>query len=95
MDWNLTLLSFFVCGPFVLKYADSSNPRDFSSRFTCSTNKSNQNSRLRGTGKKPSQQEQTLFLQSSFLFLRAFVSYLLNEKAMIQKPNLNEDFFPQ
>ena len=37
--------------------------------------------------KKPSQQEQPFFLQSSSLFLRASVSSLLNKESMIWPPN--------
>ena len=37
--------------------------------------------------KKPSQQEQPFFLQSSSLFLRASVSSFLNQESMIWQPN--------
>ena len=81
IDWKLTALSFFLHGLFVLKYAKSSNQRDFFSRFTCFSNMSNQNSRIRVTAKKPLQQEQTFFLQCSFLF-HTSVSSLLNKESM-------------
>ena len=55
--------------------------------FFCSSNMPNQTSQIRVTTKKPSQQEQPFFLQSSSLLLRASVYSLLNEEFMIWPPN--------
>ena len=52
------------------------------SQCTGAKNMSNQISRIRVTEKKPSQQEQTFFLQSFSLFLRASVFILRNEESM-------------
>ena len=58
-------------------------------------------SRIRVTTKKPSQQEQTFFLQSSSLFLRTSVSGLLHKESMTKVfkvmaanifPNMFENF---
>ena len=52
VDWKLTFLWFFLYNSFVLKFAGSSNERDFFSRFTRSKSMSNQIIRIRVTPKK-------------------------------------------
>ena len=76
VGWKLTVLSVFLHGSLVLKYADLSNQRDFfvHGSFLVESNQANTRDR-----KKPSQQKQTFFLQSFSLFLGLFVSNLLNK----------------
>ena len=81
--WKLTILSLFLHGLFFLKYADSSIQYEFfftghSFHEYAQSNQSNTRER-----KKASQQEQTFFLQCSFLFLRLSVSGLLSKEFMV------------
>ena len=74
---------FFLHDSLVLKYADSSNQRDFFLRGLlalgiCGIKQSNTRDR-----EKTSHQEQALFLQSSSLFLGASVSGLLNKESTV------------
>ena len=55
----------------------------FFSRFTRSTNMSNEISRMRVTAKKTWQQEQTFFCLNALFFLCASVSSLLNIEFMV------------
>ena len=83
--WKLTVLSFVLHGSFVLKYADSSNQRDFflhSSLFlrVCSIKSANTRDR-----KKNFATRANFFLLCSSLFLRASVSSLLNKESMVRR----------
>ena len=82
VDLKLTALSFFLLGSFVLQYVDSSNQRLFSSRFTRSTNMSNQISRICMTTKNLCNKSKLFFFNAPSLFLYASVSMVyLNEES--------------
>ena len=74
IDWKLTVLYFFLHGFFVLKYADSSNRRGFFLHGSLVLRICPIESVNTRDYQTLSQQEQTFFLQSSSLFLRASVS---------------------
>ena len=79
--WKLTVLSFFLHGPFVVKYADSAYQRDF---FLCETlvhQYTHQIRRIRVTAKN-FRFKSTLFFNPLF-FLRASVSSLLNKESKV------------
>ena len=87
VDRKLTVWSFFH-DLFVLEYANSSNQCDlFFSRFTCSTNMSNQICRIRVTPKTVRNKSKVFIFnnQYSSLFLRTSVSSLLNKESMFSQ----------